>query len=71
MSSDLIGQTMSDSTAATWEEAVLRTDAMMIARQFCEILAVRYANNSKTKPAHLLAVFVVDADEKNLVTNDK
>jgi quercetin dioxygenase-like cupin family protein len=29
------------------------------------------ANNSKTRPARLLAVFVVDTDEKNLVTNDK
>ncbi|HET7061387.1 MAG TPA: cupin domain-containing protein [Nitrosospira sp.] len=29
------------------------------------------ANNSKTEPARLLAVFVVDTDEKNLVTNDK
>ena len=29
------------------------------------------ANNSKTQPARLLAVFVVDTDEKNLVTNDK
>lgn len=29
------------------------------------------ANNSKTKPARLLAVFVVDTNEKNLVTNDK
>ena len=29
------------------------------------------ANNSKTRPARLLAVFVVDTEEKNLVTNDK
>jgi quercetin dioxygenase-like cupin family protein len=29
------------------------------------------ANDSKTQPARLLAVFVVDTDEKNLVTNDK
>ena len=29
------------------------------------------ANNSKTRPARLLAVFVVDTDEKNLVTDDK
>lgn len=29
------------------------------------------ANNSKTEPARLLAVFVVDTDEKDLVTNDK
>jgi quercetin dioxygenase-like cupin family protein len=29
------------------------------------------ANNSKTEPARLLAVFVVDTNEKNLVTNDK
>jgi quercetin dioxygenase-like cupin family protein len=29
------------------------------------------ANNSKTQPARLLAVFVVNTDEKNLVTNDK
>jgi quercetin dioxygenase-like cupin family protein len=29
------------------------------------------ANNSKTRPARLLAVFVVDTNEKNLVTNDK
>ena len=29
------------------------------------------ANNSKTQPARLLAVFVVDTNEKNLVTNDK
>jgi quercetin dioxygenase-like cupin family protein len=29
------------------------------------------ANNSKTQPARLLAVFVVDTSEKNLVTNDK
>jgi quercetin dioxygenase-like cupin family protein len=29
------------------------------------------ANNSKTQPARLLAVFVVDTDEKNLVTDDK
>jgi quercetin dioxygenase-like cupin family protein len=29
------------------------------------------ANNSKTRRARLLAVFVVDTDEKNLVTNDK
>ncbi len=29
------------------------------------------ANNSKTRPARLLAVFVDDTDEKNLVTNDK
>ncbi len=27
-------------------------------------------NASKTKPARLLAVFVVDTDEKNLTTND-
>lgn len=29
------------------------------------------ANNSKTRPARLLAVFVVDTDEKNLVIDDK
>ena len=29
------------------------------------------ANASDTQPARLLAVFVVDTDEKNLVTNDK
>jgi len=29
------------------------------------------ANNSKTQPARLLAVFVVDTNEKNLVTDDK
>jgi quercetin dioxygenase-like cupin family protein len=29
------------------------------------------ANNSKTQPARLLAVFVVDTNEKNVVTNDK
>ena len=29
------------------------------------------ANNSKTQPARLLAVFVVDTNEKNLVTYDK
>ena len=29
------------------------------------------ANHSKTKPARLLAVFVVDTNEKNLVKNDK
>ncbi|SFN81577.1 Cupin domain protein [Nitrosospira briensis] len=29
------------------------------------------ANNSKTRPARLLAVFVLDTDEKNLVTDDK
>ena len=29
------------------------------------------ANNSKTQPARLLAVFVVDTTEKNLVTDDK
>jgi quercetin dioxygenase-like cupin family protein len=29
------------------------------------------ANGSDTQPARLLAVFVVDTDEKNLVTNDK
>lgn len=29
------------------------------------------ANNSKTQPARLLAVFVVDTNEKDLVTNDK
>ena len=29
------------------------------------------ANNSKTRPARLLAVFVVDTNEKNLVTYDK
>jgi quercetin dioxygenase-like cupin family protein len=29
------------------------------------------ANNSNARPARLLAVFVVDTDEKNLVTNDK
>lgn len=29
------------------------------------------ANNSKTHPARLLAVFVVDTNEKNLVTYDK
>ena len=29
------------------------------------------ANNSKTQRARLLAVFVVDTNEKNLVTNDK
>ncbi len=29
------------------------------------------ANNSKTQRARLLAVFDVDTDEKNLVTNDK
>ena len=29
------------------------------------------ANNSKTQPARLLAVFVVGIDEKDLVTNDK
>ena len=29
------------------------------------------ANDSKTKPARLLAVFVVDSDEKNLTTYDK
>ena len=28
-------------------------------------------NASKTKPARLLAVFVVNSDEKNLTTNDK
>jgi len=28
-------------------------------------------NASKTKPARLLAVFVVNTDEKNLTTNDK
>jgi quercetin dioxygenase-like cupin family protein len=27
-------------------------------------------NPSKTKPARLLAVFVLDTDEKNLTTND-
>ena len=29
------------------------------------------ANNSKIQPARLLAVFVVDTNEKKLVTNDK
>ncbi|MBD2681749.1 MULTISPECIES: cupin domain-containing protein [Nostoc] len=29
------------------------------------------ANNSSTEPARLLAVFVVDTNEKNLVRNDK
>src|ERR671914_2064175 len=29
------------------------------------------ANDSDTQPARLLAVFVVDSDEKNLVINDK
>ena len=29
------------------------------------------ANDSDTEPARLLAVFVVDSDEKNLVINDK
>jgi quercetin dioxygenase-like cupin family protein len=29
------------------------------------------ANNSDTQPARLLAVFVVDSDEKNLITPDK
>ena len=29
------------------------------------------ANNSKTRPARLLAVFVVDTNEKNIVINDK
>lgn len=29
------------------------------------------ANASETEPARLLAVFVVDTDEKNLLTNDK
>ena len=29
------------------------------------------ANNSKTKPARLLAVMIVDTNEKNLVRNDK
>ncbi|SDW87110.1 cupin domain-containing protein [Nitrosomonas communis] len=29
------------------------------------------ANNSKTQPARLLAVFIVDTNEKDLVTNDK
>jgi quercetin dioxygenase-like cupin family protein len=29
------------------------------------------ANDSDTQPARLLAVFVVDTDDKNLVTNDK
>ena len=29
------------------------------------------ANNSKTQPARLLAVFVVDTNEKNIVKNDK
>jgi quercetin dioxygenase-like cupin family protein len=29
------------------------------------------ANDSDTQPARLLAVFVVDTDEKNLVKNDK
>ena len=29
------------------------------------------ANNSKTRPARLLAVFVVDTDEKNIVRNDR
>ncbi len=29
------------------------------------------ANDSDTQPARLLAVFVVDTDETNLVTNDK
>jgi quercetin dioxygenase-like cupin family protein len=29
------------------------------------------ANNSKTQPARLLAVFVVDTNEKNLVTYDR
>ena len=29
------------------------------------------ANDSDTQPARLLAVFVVDTDEKNLVRNDK
>jgi quercetin dioxygenase-like cupin family protein len=28
------------------------------------------ANASETEPARLLAVFVVDTDEKNLTTND-
>jgi hypothetical protein len=27
--------------------------------------------DSDTQPARLLAVFVVDTDEKNLITNDK
>ncbi len=29
------------------------------------------ANDRDTQPARLLAVFVVDTDEKNLITNDK
>ncbi|MEO9061483.1 MAG: cupin domain-containing protein [Nitrosospira sp.] len=29
------------------------------------------ANNSKTQPARLLVVFVVDTNEKNIVTDDK
>lgn len=29
------------------------------------------ANNSKTQPARLLAVFVVDTNEKNIVKNDR
>ena len=29
------------------------------------------ANNSKTQPARLLAVFIVDTNEKDLVMNDK
>jgi len=29
------------------------------------------ANDSDTQPARLLAAFVVDTDETNLVTNDK
>jgi quercetin dioxygenase-like cupin family protein len=41
---------------------------------FAELPGDRHAvsaNNSKTQPARLLAVFVVDTNEKNLVTYDK
>jgi quercetin dioxygenase-like cupin family protein len=41
---------------------------------FAEVPGDRHGvskNASTTEPARLLAVFVVDTDEKNLVTNDK
>jgi quercetin dioxygenase-like cupin family protein len=42
--------------------------------RFAELPGARHAvsaNTSKTPPARLLAVFVVDTNEKNLVTYDK
>ncbi|BAY99807.1 cupin 2 conserved barrel domain protein [Tolypothrix tenuis PCC 7101] len=57
-------------TAWRWEwERVLK-----YAERWAEVPGDHHAvsaNNSGTEPARLLAVFVVDTDETNLVRNDK